>query len=82
MGGRRAVMDPGEIMKGLVTAELTGSDKEIFRNELTRENLPIIAGAAVAYVGNMVKIIAAMWEVEPAEAWEIILESARKLDMP
>lgn len=53
----------------MVTLHLAGEPLNV---DLTLEDFAPALGVAVAYVGNMLKLIAVQWDCTPAEVWAVI----------
>jgi hypothetical protein len=50
--------------------------------EMTKADLIQFGGLGVAMTSNVVKLLAAVWEVTPAEAWEIIVQIGVEQGLP
>lgn len=72
-------MTAGERARALITAQVT-KDEDAQRLALEGVNqveLAGVTGAILAYCGNLVQVVAIMWQVEPAEAWAALLAAER-----
>lgn len=73
----------GEAARGAVTAHL-GGDYDAMVEAVNGaieapDGASALIGSLVAYTGNMVKVIASIWECEPSSAWEALLAAEREM---
>lgn len=76
-------MDVRDMVRGAITATLD-DDGEAFQatlQEIRRDQLIEALGVAIATTGNMVKIIAELWETTPQEAWQAIQSARRQMGL-
>jgi hypothetical protein len=73
-------LGPGERARAMITSQVNqrpeGAPAPYFR--LADEpDLLATMGALVAYAGNLVQIVAILWDCTPGEAWEAICAGER-----